>query len=166
MHRTGRFAIAIALLTFYRKFNLISIFRLDLTTLAALRKTKADILWDMNRKEEAAGLYRDFLSEQKKEKEKNEEITVAKEAVWLYEKFGDGAYDDVLGLCKVVDISEIEEKGWSLTPGAYVGVAPVEDDGVDFEERMAEIHRELLSLQAESNDLTETISKNMKEMGL
>ncbi len=93
-------------------------------------------------------------------------ITVAKEAVWLYEKFGDGVYADVLGLCKVATISEIEEKGWSLTPGAYVGVAPVEDDGVDFEERMAEIHRELLSLQAESNDLMDTISKNMKEMGL
>lgn len=72
-------------------------------------------------------------------------ITVAKEAVWLYEKFGDGVYADVLGLCKVADITEIEEKGWSLTPGAYVGVAPVEDDGVDFEKRMAEIHRELLS---------------------
>lgn len=98
--------------------------------------------------------------------EKNEEIIVAKEAVWLYEKFGDGVYADVLGLCKVADITEIEDKGWSLTPGAYVGVAPVEDDGVDFEERMAEIHRELLSLQAESNDLMDTISKNMKEMGL
>lgn len=93
-------------------------------------------------------------------------ITVAKEAVWLYEKFGDGVYTDVLGLCKVADISEIEAKGWSLTPGAYVGVAPVEDDGVDFARRMAEIHRELLSLQAESNDLMDTISKNMKEMGL
>lgn len=93
-------------------------------------------------------------------------ITVAKEAVWLYEKFGEGVYTDVLGLCKVADISEIEEKAWSLTPGAYVGVAPVEDDGVDFEERMAEIHRELLSLQAESNDLMDTISKNMKEMGV
>lgn len=93
-------------------------------------------------------------------------ITVAKEAVWLDEKFGDGVYADVLGLCKVADITEIEEKGWSLTPGAYVGVAPVEDDGVDFEKRMAEIHRELLSLQAESNDLMDTISKNMKEMGL
>lgn len=93
-------------------------------------------------------------------------ITVAKEAVWLYEKFGDGVYADVLGLCKVADITEIEEKGWSLTPGAYVGVAPVEDDGVDFEERIAEIHRELLSLQAESNDLMDTISKNMMEMGL
>ena len=39
-------------------------------------------------------------------------------------------------------------------------------DGVDFEERMAEIHKELLSLQAESNDLMDTISQNMKEMGL
>ena len=97
---------------------------------------------------------------------KNEEITVAKEAVWLYEKFGEGVYADVLGLCKAATIAEIEEKGWSLTPGAYVGVAPVEDDGVNFEERMAEIHRELLSLQAESNDLMDIISQNMKEMGL
>lgn len=93
-------------------------------------------------------------------------LTVAKEAHWLYEKFGEGVYTDVLGLCKQASIDEIEEKGWSLTPGAYVGVAPIEDDGVDFAERMAEIHRELLSLQAESNDLMETISKNMKEMGL
>ena len=97
---------------------------------------------------------------------KSEEITVAKEAVWLYEKFGDGVYADVLGLCKVADITEIEAKGWSLTPGAYVGVAPVEDDGVDFEERMAEIHRELLSLQAESNDLMDIISQNIKELGI
>lgn len=95
-----------------------------------------------------------------------DQLTVAKEANWLCEKFGEGTYADVLGLCKVATISEIEEKGWSLTPGAYVGVAPVEDDGVDFEERMAEIHRELLSLQAESNELMDTISQNMKEMGL
>ena len=99
--------------------------------------------------------------------EKNTEVTVAKEAVWLYEKFGEGEYHDILGLCKVESRAVIiEEKGCSLTPGAYVGVAPVEDDGVDFEERMAEIHRELLSLQAESNDLMDTISANMKEMGL
>ena len=95
-----------------------------------------------------------------------ETLTVAREAEWLYEKFGDGVYADVPGLCKTADISEIEEKGWSLTPGAYVGVAPVADDGVDFAARMAEIHRELLSLQAESNELMDTISKNMKEMGL
>ena len=93
-----------------------------------------------------------------------DELTIAKEAHWLYEKFGDGEYQDVLGLCKAATLAEIEEKGWSLTPGAYVGVAPIEDDGVDFEERMAEIHKELLSLQAESNDLMDTISQNMKEI--
>jgi len=95
-----------------------------------------------------------------------EKAEIAKQAKWLVDKFGNGTYTDILGLCKVADKTEIEAKGWSLTPGAYVGVAPVEDDGVDFEERMAEIHRELLSLQAESNNLMDTISRNLKEMGL
>ena len=98
--------------------------------------------------------------------EAEDRLTIAKEACWLYEKFGKGNYCDVPGLCKVADIGEIEGKGWSLTPGAYVGVAPVEDDGVDFHQRMTEIHRELLDLQAESNELMATISRNMKEMGI
>ena len=97
---------------------------------------------------------------------KNAEITIAKEALWLYEKFGEGEYKDILGLCKCASRGEIAEKGYSLTPGAYVGVAPVEDDGVDFAQRMKEIHSELLSLQAESNSLMETISKNMEELGV
>ena len=98
--------------------------------------------------------------------EAEELLTIAKEADWLTSKFGDGQYVDVAGLCKVAKLDEIEAKGWSLTPGAYVGVAAVEDDGVDFKTRMREIHEELLSLQAESNRLMETISNNMKEMGL
>lgn len=95
-----------------------------------------------------------------------QKLTVAKEALWLTEKFGDGAYQDIPGLCKAATLEEIEQKGFSLTPGAYVGVAPAEDDGVDFHERMTEIHKELLELQAESDRLMETISKNWKEMGL
>ena len=95
-----------------------------------------------------------------------EVLTVAKEADWLYSKFADGEYQDVLGLCKIATKAEIAEKNYSLTPGAYVGVAPVQDDGVNFAERMQEIHQELLALQAESNVLMETISKNFKEMGL
>ena len=93
-------------------------------------------------------------------------IGVAEEANWLYEKFGEGEYHDIPGLCKMASRAEIAEKNYSLTPGAYVGVAAVEDDGVDFAQRMGQIHRELLTLQAESNDLMQTISKNMKEMGL
>ena len=79
-----------------------------------------------------------------------EQITTAKEALWLTEKFGDGVYTDIPGLCRTATLEEIEQKGFSLTPGPYVGVAPAEDDGVDFHERMTEIHKELLSLQAES----------------
>lgn len=93
-------------------------------------------------------------------------LQVTKEAAWLYDRFGDGEYRDIPGLCKIATRAEIEDKGWSLTPGAYVGVAPVEDDGVDFHERMAEIHEELLKLQEESNRLMEAISKNMGEMGV
>lgn len=92
--------------------------------------------------------------------------TVIKEAKWLTEKFGDGTYTDVLGLCKVATIDEIEEKNWSLTPGAYVGVAPVEEDDENFEERMTEIHKELLTLQAEANQLMDTISANFEELGI
>lgn len=97
----------------------------------------------------------------------SEKLTVAKDAVWLTEKFGEGVYQDIPGLCKVASRDTIlNEKGASLTPGAYVGVAPVEDDGVDFAQRMKEIHKELLELQAESNRLMETISKNLEEMGV
>lgn len=98
--------------------------------------------------------------------EQEEHLMIAKEAVWLYSKFAEGEYQDISGLCKIADRSEIEDKGWSLTPGAYVGVTPVEDDGVDFHERMGEIHEELLKLQEESDRLMDTISKNLKEMGL
>ena len=82
----------------------------------------------------------------------------------------------MLGLCYLASskkddgngkiVNEFKEKGFSLTPGAYVGVEEVKDDGVDFSARMKEIHEELLVLQAESNDLMSTISKNIKELGL
>lgn len=88
------------------------------------------------------------------------------EAQWLYEKFGEGEYRDIPGLCKAASRDEIAEKNYSLTPGAYVGVAAVEDDGVDFARRMSEIHAELLALQAQSNELMHTISENMKELEL
>ncbi len=93
-------------------------------------------------------------------------LQIVNEAKWLYEKFGEGEYQDIPGLCKSTSREEIAEKNYSLTPGAYVGVAAVEDDGVDFAQRMGEIHQELLKLQAESNELMQTISKNMKEMGI
>lgn len=96
----------------------------------------------------------------------DELLTVLEEAAWLYEKFGTGKYADIAGLCKIASVEEIKEKNYSLTPGAYVGVAAEEDDGIDFKERMTEIHKEMLELQAESDRLMQTISKNWEELGL
>ena len=87
------------------------------------------------------------------------------EAIWLTSKFGlDGEYQDVLGLCKIATTDEISEKNYSLTPGAYVGVAEVEDDGVDFNERMSEIHAELATLNAEANVLMSEIMKEWETL--
>lgn len=98
--------------------------------------------------------------------------TEINEAIWLTEKFGEGEYADIPGLCKIATRKDIqgeqepEKSTWSLTPGAYVGIPPLEDDGIDFHERMGEIHEELKRLQAESNDLMAQIDRNFKELGL
>ena len=91
-------------------------------------------------------------------------VETARQFEWLTEKFGEGEYKDVLGLCKIATIEEIEEKNYSLTPGAYVGVAEVEDDGVDFHERMNEIHGELKRLNDEANVLMGEILKGWEEL--
>ena len=91
-------------------------------------------------------------------------VETARQFEWLIEKFGEGEYKDVLGLCKIASIQDIEEKNYSLTPGAYVGVAEVEDDGVDFYERMNEIHSELKRLNDEANVLMSEMLKGWEEL--
>lgn len=92
-------------------------------------------------------------------------LAIVNERDWLVSKFGeDGKYENVLGLCKIATIQEIEEKNYSLTPGAYVGVAEQEDDGVDFHERMNEIHAELAKLNQEANVLMDEIQKAWEEL--
>ena len=91
-------------------------------------------------------------------------LETAHQFEWLTEKFGDGQYQDVLGLCKIATIQEIEEKNYSLTPGAYVGVAEQEDDGVDFHKRMTEIHEELAQLNKEANTLMDEIQKAWEKL--
>ncbi|MCQ2191773.1 MAG: type I restriction-modification system subunit M [Paludibacteraceae bacterium] len=94
-----------------------------------------------------------------------DKLETARQREWLVSKFGlDGEYQDVLGLCKIATIDEISEKNYSLTPGAYVGVAEVEDDGVDFHQRMNEIHTELASLNKEANELMSEIMKEWETL--
>ena len=89
---------------------------------------------------------------------------IANEAVWLYEKFGEGEYHDIAGLCRSASLSDIEEKEWSLNPGSYVGVAESESDGVDYKTRLAEIKVELSALQEQNKDLMQQIIANLNKI--
>lgn len=71
--------------------------------------------------------------------------------------FPKGTYQDVEGLCKVVDLEEVKAQDYSLTPGRYVGVSIDIDMSFDYKGRMIEIHSELASLNEEANVLMNQI---------
>jgi type I restriction enzyme M protein len=79
----------------------------------------------------------------------------------LKEKFPKGKYEDVAGLCKVATLAEIEEQGWSLNAGRYVGVADREEDEFDFYERLEELNEELEVLNSEAGELQDRIAENV-----
>jgi len=82
----------------------------------------------------------------------------------MSEKFPDGKYVDVAGLCKVATLKEIEVQGWSLNPGRYVGVTERAADDFDFAERLIELNEELERLNAEARELEERIGENVAKL--
>ena len=81
--------------------------------------------------------------------------------VLLDERFPDGAYVDVAGLCKVATIAEVEAQGWSLNAGRYVGVAERVADDFVFSERLEELNEELEVLNSEARELEGRIAENV-----
>jgi type I restriction enzyme M protein len=90
--------------------------------------------------------------------------TASGSAALTKEHFPRGKYADVLGLCKVATLKEIEAQGWSLNPGRYVGVAEREADDFDFAERLEELNEELETLNVEARELEERIAENVKTL--
>jgi type I restriction enzyme M protein len=85
---------------------------------------------------------------------------------WLKERFPNGVYEDVTGLCKAATFAEIEEQDWSLNPGRYVGVV-IEEDGLTEEEFLTEMNERNLffnSLNNKANELKERIELNFKSI--
>lgn len=76
----------------------------------------------------------------------------------LKERFPKSKYVDVVGLCKIATVSEIEAQGWSLNPGRYVGVGECTADDDDFVERLEGLSEELETLMEESRALEDQIS--------
>jgi type I restriction enzyme M protein len=82
----------------------------------------------------------------------------------MKESFPKGKYRDVPGLCKIATLKEIEEQGWSLNPGRYVGVAERPAEEYDFKEKLIELNAELEKLNAESKALEKQISQNVNQL--
>lgn len=84
-----------------------------------------------------------------------------------YHKWRDGKedYEDVKGFCKSADIEEIREHEYILTPGRYVGLEEVEDDGEPFEEKMTKLTEELAEMFAKSHHLEEEIKQRLGAIG-
>ncbi len=91
------------------------------------------------------------------------------EADWLLERWPEGKYQDVVGLCKVAKLDGedgIVDNDYSLNAGRYVGVV-IEDDGMteeQFRTEMLSLNSEFAKLSAEAKDLESEIEKNLKEL--
>ncbi len=90
---------------------------------------------------------------------RGDDLGVNADNTWFNEHFPEETYQDVEGLCKIVDMDEIIEQDYSLTPGRYVGVSIDIDMNFDYQGRMAEIHNELSSLNEEANQLMNQIQE-------
>jgi type I restriction enzyme M protein len=84
---------------------------------------------------------------------------------WRGDKNCKTEYEDVKGFCKSVELPEIIEHGYVLTPGRFVGAEDIEDDGIDFEEKMKGLTSKLKEQVLQSDKLTKEIFKNLKVLG-
>lgn len=88
---------------------------------------------------------------------------------WLKERFPEGKYRDVIGLCKVAKMEGedgIKDQDYSLNPGRYVGVV-IEDDGMteeEFKEKMLGLNEEYNLLFNSVINLEHKHNENIKSL--
>ncbi len=95
-----------------------------------------------------------------------EELDRMAKTYHAWRKEGDaGKYADVPGFCKSETLEEIRKHGHVLTPGRYVGAESQPDDGVPFEEKMAQLTAQWRRQQAEARKLNAAIEANLQTLG-
>ena len=88
---------------------------------------------------------------------------------WIKERFPDGKYQDVIGLCKVSSIDEedgIAEQDYSLNPGRYVGV-DFDDYCLSVEEynnQIRSLNKEFVELTNETKEMENIINNNLDDL--
>ena len=79
------------------------------------------------------------------------------------EKRGD--YEDIAGFCFSAKLVDIEEHGYVLTPGRYVGAEDEIDDGVSFEEKFEALKIELEQQFIKGHKIEQQIRARLYEAG-
>ena len=94
----------------------------------------------------------------------DDEIKLVFEVYHLWKKQS-SKYQNIKGFCNSVNIEEVKNHEYILTPGRYVGLEEIEDDGESFENKMITITSELAELFAKSQELDEKIRKTLGSIG-
>ena len=84
----------------------------------------------------------------------------------IYHAWREGkGYYDKQGLCKSVKLGEIQQYGFTLTPGRYVGTEDIEEEYESFTNRMKTLATNLKEQFKDSNDIEEKIINSLKGLG-
>lgn len=82
-----------------------------------------------------------------------------------FEQFQNGELEEEKGYCAIADLEEIKKQDYILTPGRYVGIKDIEDDGEPFEEKMTRLTGELSKLFEKSHELEDEIRRKLRAIG-
>ena len=74
-------------------------------------------------------------------------------------------YEDIQGFCKCASLEEVRGHEYILTPGRYVGIEEVEDDGEPFDEKMTRLTVDLAEMFLKSHELEDEIRQRLGAVG-
>lgn len=77
-----------------------------------------------------------------------------------------GKYKDIKGFCKSSSLKEIEENGFVLTPGRYVGTEAAIHDSISYDEQIANLAEKLKDNFENQVRLQKSIQKNLRKIGI
>ena len=75
-------------------------------------------------------------------------------------------YEDIKGYCKSATIEEIQKHKHVLTPGRYVGIPDEENDGIPFEDKMADLSATLKEQMEKEAKLNQEIKDQLSNIGV
>ena len=126
-------------------------------------------LWFLNRAKKQTGkvLFVDarnmgtMVTRKLRELSEDDILKIAK----TFENFEAGTLENEKGYCAIATLEDVAKQDYILTPGRYVGIAEVEDDGEPFQEKMERLTSELSNMFIQSHQLEDEIRKQLRSIG-